>query len=194
MNIYVIDDDADFRASLSSFLKAYGFPVQVFENADVFLSVAEDLSPGCLLLDLRMPGMDGLALQSALGELRSPHQIILQSGFGEIPEAVCAIRAGAIDFLAKPYQPELLLRALARAEEQLVQATEHEGARVVLDRLSDRERAILFASTGGKASKQVAHELQLSIRTVEKYRSKIMHKLGVQNFAGALLVAADHKT
>lgn len=189
MNVYVVDDDAELRVSLASFLGEYGYAVQMFASGSVFLSVAEDLTPGCILLDLRMPDLDGLALQQALCEMNSAHQIILLSGYGEVPQAVRAIRAGAIDFLTKPCPPEQLLAAIEHAQANLHHVRAREGARRLLKQLTEREQAILHASLGGKASKQVAHELRLSIRTIEAHRSRIIHKLGAQNFAGALLIA-----
>ncbi len=189
MNVYVIDDEAELRESLASFLGECGHRVQMFANGPAFLSVAEDLTPGCILLDLRMPDLDGLSVQQALCERQSAHQVVLLSGYGEVPQAVRAIRAGAIDFLAKPYQPEQLLVALEQAQENLRQRREREAARNLVKRLTEREQAILNASAGGKASKQVAHEMNLSIRTIEAHRSRIIRKLGSQNFAGALLIA-----
>lgn len=189
MNVYVVDDDTELRVSLASFLGECGYAVQVFASGAVFLSVAQDLTPGCILLDLRMPDLDGLALQQALCEMQSAHQIVLLSGYGEIQQAVRAIRAGAIDFLTKPYQPEQLLSALDHAQDKLLHVRQREEAKSLLKQLTEREQAILNASAGGKASKQVAHELSLSIRTIEAHRSRIIHKLGAQNFAGALLIA-----
>ena len=194
MNIYVVDDDVEFRNSLKRFLELYDFKVQLFANGGVFLAVAEDLTPGCLLLDLWMPELNGLGLQSALLEMGSHHQQIFMSGFGQTAHAVSAIRAGATDFLDKPYHPQQLLEAISRAEECLKQRRKHENTKVLLDQLTQKEQAVLTASNGGKASKLVADQLMLSIRTVEKHRSSIIHKLGVHNFAGALLVAAGQRS
>ncbi|MCL9997950.1 MAG: response regulator [Erythrobacter sp.] len=189
MNVYVVDDDAELRESLASYLGGCGYAVQMFASGAAFLSVAEDLTPGCIVLDLRMPDLDGLALQRALCEMQSGHQIVLLSGYGEVQQAVRAIRAGAIDFLTKPCPPEQVLGAVEHARANLAQVRQREDAKILLKRLTEREQAILHASAGGKASKQVAHELSLSIRTIEAHRSRIIHKLGAQNFAGALLIA-----
>ncbi|MEZ0494938.1 response regulator transcription factor [Sphingomonas sp. IW22] len=194
MNVYVVDDDPDLRRTLALLLQRLGHQVQTFAHAAAFMSVARDLTPGCILLDLCMPGMDGLELQSALKDQHSLHQVILLTGFGEIPEAVRAIRAGAVDFLSKPYRRAELSDAIQRAEASLPEAlAQHAGAaggRSAIDSLTPKERDVLHASSGGRSSKQVAHDLSLSVRTVEMHRSSIIRKLGVQNFAGALLIAA----
>ena len=99
MNVYIVDDDADVRGAISIVLQRAGYSVQTFASADAFLSVAGDLSPGCILLDYWMPGLNGLEAQQQLASQKSPHRIILFTGVGEIPEAVKAIRAGAVDVL-----------------------------------------------------------------------------------------------
>lgn len=119
MQIYVVDDDSDLRKSVSISLKAAGFSVQSFATADAFISVANDLTPGCVLLDYCMPGLDGLEAQRLLQFSDSLHRIILCTGVGEIPEAVRAMRAGAVDVLAKPYRRGELLDAIARAGAEL---------------------------------------------------------------------------
>lgn len=119
MNIYVVDDNADLRNSLKFLLERRQYSVQTFSSAAEFLASASDLPPGCLLLDMRMPGMSGLSLQRELIQSRSPHQIIFSSGAGEVADVCQAIDAGAIDFLAKPYRSADLISAISRAEERL---------------------------------------------------------------------------
>lgn len=189
MQVYVVDDEADVRKMVSIALERAGHCVQSFASAEAFLSVADDLSPGCIILDYCMPGLDGLEAQQQLLSRNSPHRIILFTGVGEIPEAVRAIRAGAIDVLTKPYRRSELTEAILRAETELARVTAKTTAKSsdLMSLLSDRERAILNASADGQSSKQVAFECNLSVRTVEMHRSKIIRKLGTSNFAAALL-------
>lgn len=190
MLIYVVDDEADVRNVISIALQRAGHSVQSFASADAFLAVADDLSPGCILLDYCMPGTDGLEAQQQLLLRKSPHRIILFTGVGEIPEAVRAIRAGAIDVLTKPYRRSELMDAILRAgiELEKVKAATIAPQTGPLALLSDKELSVLNASADGKSSKQVAFECGLSVRTIEMHRSSIIRKLGTSNFAGALLI------
>lgn len=189
MHVYVVDDDADVRNVITIALQRAGHCVQSFATAEAFLSVAEDLSPGCIILDYCMPGMDGLEAQQQLMSRNSPHRIILFTGVGEIPEAVRAIRAGAIDVLTKPYRRSELLEAIVRAEAELqqIKSINNDSNRHGFEKLSEKELSILAASSNGQSSKRVAHECGLSVRTIEMHRSNIIKKLNVENFAGALL-------
>ena len=121
MNIYVVDDNADLRNSLKFLLQRQNYKVQTFSSANEFLTLSSELSPGCIVLDIRMPEMDGLCLQRKLSQSRSPHKIIFSSGAGQTADAEQAIEAGAVDFLAKPYRSADLIRAISRAEESLRQ-------------------------------------------------------------------------
>ena len=193
MNIYVVDDEPDLRKTLAMVLERHGHVVQTFATAEAFVSVAEHLTPGCALVDLCLPGMSGLELQDVLRQAGSLHRVILLTGFGEVPEAVRAMRHGAIDFLGKPYRRTELFDAVGRAEKSLeaaLAAKRSASERAGLNLLSDKEREVLLASSGGKSSKVVAQDLSLSVRTVEMHRSNIIRKLRVHNFAAALLMAA----
>lgn len=119
MNIYIVDDDADLRKSLKFLLQRYNYSIQSFSSATEFLAVFSDLTPGCILLDIQMPGMGGIHLQRELSQSRSLHQIIFLSGVGQVADAGQAIEAGAIDFLAKPYRSADLIGAISRAEKNL---------------------------------------------------------------------------
>jgi two-component system response regulator FixJ len=192
MQIYIVDDDADLQISLSFMLSRAGHEVQGFHLARPFLSVASDLPAGCILLDLCLPDIDGLTVQAHLQQMDSPHAVILLTGFGDVPDAVAAMRAGALDFLRKPFRRGELFAALDRAEENLALRRTRLGQdRKIanLDALSPRERDVLWSSAGGAASKQVAYALGLSVRTVEMHRANVIKKLGVSNFGAALLLA-----
>lgn len=192
MNIYVVDDDPEMRATLALMLEEVGHQVQTFSRGNALLSVAMDLSPGCVLLDLCLPDLDGLTVQAELTEQVSQHSVIMLTGFGDVPEAVTAMRHGALDFLRKPFRLHEMLAALARAQTQLElrlanqRETRHMNTLVDLSR---REQDVLRASATGAPSKTVAHLLDLSVRTVEMHRANIIKKLHVPNFGAALLLA-----
>lgn len=192
----MVDDEPDLRASLSLILRREGHEVQTFANGAEFLTVAASLPPGCVLLDLRLPDIDGLEVQHQLGELDTDHAVILLTGFGEVPDVVSAMRAGAVDFLPKPYRRENLVEALAlaqqRIEENLRERVEREKLGAV-NTLSEREIEVLRALATGKPSKVVAYELGLSIRTIDMHRARIIKRLNVANIGAALVLAKDAK-
>ncbi|GMM92425.1 response regulator transcription factor [Qipengyuania sp. MTN3-11] len=192
MNIYVVDDDENLRETLGNLLEREEDRVQSFANGRAFLSVSNDLAPGCVLLDLCLPDMDGLELQQALVEAGSRHRVVLLTGFGDIPDAVNAMRAGAVDFLRKPFRRAELFEAVDRTRAKISPSPQTPREMEQIERfkeLTPRERDVLDASSGGGASKQMAHDLKLSVRTVEMHRSNIVRKLEVPNFVSALLVA-----
>jgi len=192
VNIYVVDDDPGVRVTLQALLEELGHDVQSFSKAQAFLSVATDLTAGCAILDLCLPDMDGLALQAKLAERDSPHAVVVVTGFGDVPEAVTAMRSGALDFLRKPFRSHEIFQAVNRAQSQLaVQQAERRGLQNAnaLRELSRRELDVLGASATGAPSKEVAFALDLSVRTVEMHRASIIKKLHVSNFGAALLLA-----
>jgi len=194
LHIHIVDDEPELLASLSLILRREGHEVQAFSTGEAFLAVAAELPPGCVLLDLRLPDLDGLEVQHRLGELDTDHAVVLLTGFGEVPDAVSAMRAGAVDFLRKPYRRENLLDALSRAGEQiednLRQRAEREKLGAV-NSLSEREIEVLRALATGKQSKVVAYELGLSIRTIDMHRARIIKRLNVANIGAALVMAKD---
>lgn len=192
MNIYVVDDDPGVRVTLQALLEEMGHDVQSFSKAQAFLSVANDLTAGCAILDLCLPDMDGPALQAKLAERDSPHAVVVVTGFGDVPEAVTAMRSGALDFLRKPFRSHEIFQAVNRAQSQLV--VQQAERRVLhnanaLRELSRREMDVLGASATGAPSKEVAFALDLSVRTIEMHRASIIKKLHVSNFGAALLLA-----
>ena len=194
MYIHIVDDEPELLASLSLILRREGHDVQTFSTGAAFLSVAENLPAGCVLLDLRLPDIDGLEVQYRLGEMDTDHAVILLTGFGEVPDAVSAMRAGAIDFLRKPYRRENLVEALARASEQIEDNLRQRADRAKLGAvhaLTEREIEVLRALATGKQSKVVAYELGLSIRTIDMHRARIIKRLNVANIGAALVMAKD---
>lgn len=194
MRIYIVDDERDLLTSLSIVLQRAGHETQCFSNPEAFLSVALDLPDGCVILDYNMPKMNGLELQARLSEIGAPHAIILLTGVGEVPEAVSAIQAGAVDFLRKPYRSADLFAALDRAEQALDKAREErtQSARFdILNNLTNREREILVSLSRGLQNKQVAYDLGISVRTVEMHRGRLMKKLGTTTIGGAIAFAKE---
>jgi two-component system response regulator FixJ len=196
LHIHIVDDEPELLASLALILRREGHDVRPFANGPAFLAEAEELSPGCVLLDLRLPGIDGLEVQHRLAEMDTDHAVVLLTGFGEVPEAVTAMRAGAVDFLRKPYRREKLIEALALAEERIADNRRERAERAKLGpvrALSEREIGVLRALATGKPSKVVAYELGLSIRTIDMHRARIIKRLGVANIGAALLMANEAK-
>jgi two-component system response regulator FixJ len=190
--IHVVDDDAGVRRSLGRLLAASGFAVRVYESGTALLAVSASLSDGCVLIDVRMPGMDGLELQSHLKGAHIDLPIIMMTGHGDISTAVRAMKEGAMDFIEKPFDDDLLLgtietalagRDKVRRRNEIIEAT----ARVAT--LSRREREVLDAVLVGRRNKAIAFDLGLSMRTVEVHRARMMERLGVRRVAEAVRLA-----
>jgi two-component system response regulator FixJ len=179
--IYVVDDDADFRASLSELLDVAGFDVTAFDSAPAFLDGYSEGGARCLIADIRMPGMDGLELQKELNARRSKLPVIIMTGHGDVPLAVRAMRAGAIDFLEKPFDLPVLLDSIQRAGPRGEASPEAIDARARIDALTDREREVLDLVVAGFQNKMIAHKLDISHRTVEVHRSRVLEKTGVRS-------------
>lgn len=185
LQAYVVDDDADVRKGLTSLLESAGYPARGFPSATSFLdAVRANIASlaGCLVLDLRMPEMDGLALQRRLVEAGNAMPILFLTGHGEVPDAVVALRAGAVDFLLKPVDGQ---RLLARMEQIWQDETERIRLAALqfevkngLCRLSSRERQVLALALDGLQNPAIAASLNMSGRTVEAHRSRLLLKLG----------------
>ena len=186
-SVFVVDDDADIRDSLSMLLEASGYSAKAFESATSFLASDASDSVGCLIVDVQMPEMDGIALQKELVARHSPLQLIVMTGHADIPIAVGAMKAGAVDFLEKPFDEPVLLgsvrRALDRATSAGDQAKEARSAASRVALLTERERQVLDLIVSGKANKVIAHELSISPRTVEIHRARVMEKMDAGNLA-----------
>lgn len=185
--IYVVDDDATIRESLSYLLESDGFRVRAYDCAESMLADGDMSHDGCVLIDLRMPGMSGLQLQRALTSRNSALPVIFITGHGDTTSAVRAMKDGAFDFLEKPFSPEQLLSsvrsALARGETEARRRANSARARKLLDRLTAREREVLMPVVEGRVSRDIADRLGISARTVEAHRNRIMQKLEVRNVA-----------
>lgn len=186
-SVFIVDDDPDIRDSLSLLLSASGYVTKAYESATALLSSDAPESVGCLIVDVQMPEMDGITLQKELVSRRSPLQVIVMTGHADIPIAVGAMKAGAVDFLEKPFDEPVLLdsvrRALDRASTAGDQVKEARSAAARLALLTERERQVLDLIVAGKANKVIAHELSISPRTVEIHRARVMEKMDAGNLA-----------
>ena len=194
-NVYVVDDDHDVCRSLSLFLTVKGFSVQSFTRSTDFLAASAGLAPGCVLLDVRMPEFDGFAVLSSLKEAKERLAIIVMTGHGDVATAVRAMRAGASDFIEKPFEEDLILRAIDRAAGSLdhkVKLSEHRARAISrLKTLTPRERDVLKGMVDGQSNKLLAHQLGVSVRTIEMHRSHIMDRLEAKSAAQVIRLAFD---
>ena len=195
--IYLVDDEYAVRDSLALLIESTGQTVRSFESALDFLNGYEPTQPGCLLLDVRMPTMSGLELQSELLRREIAIPIIFISGHAGIPDSAKAFRAGAVDFLEKPFNNELLLERIAEAINKDLAAREllleQRRIQALLDHLTPREQEVLSLVVSGHANKEVAKLLDISIRTVEAHRASIKEKMQVHSIVElmALVTHAD---
>jgi two-component system response regulator FixJ len=193
--IYIVDDDEGVRNSLRFLLKSVGHVCQTLASANEFLETYQPKQPGCLILDVRMPGMSGLELQQQLNLRGAIIPVIFITGHGDVPMAVEAMQHGASDFLQKPFRDQDLLdriqRALERDARNRAALTEHERIRASFDSLTPREREVLALMTRGKSNKVMAAELGVSQRTVEIHRARVMDKTGAASLAQLVRMAID---
>jgi two-component system response regulator FixJ len=191
--VHVIDDDADVRQSLAFLLSAAGFAVRIHDSAVAFLEALPNITDGCVVTDVRMPGIDGLELQRRLGELRLRLPVIVMTGHGDVPLAVEAMKAGAVDFIEKPFDDEVMLSAIRAALTRHINDRERNARTTAIQeriaRLSDREREVLDRLVAGKANKVIAHELGISPRTVEVYRANVMTKMQADSLSELVRMA-----
>ncbi len=183
--VFVVDDEPDVRAAVRLLLRSVGYPVEDFESADAFLRGCAPARAGCLVLDVRLPGMSGLRAQQALAGRGYALPVIFISGHGDIPMAVRAVQEGAVDFLEKPFSDEALLDRVAHALEldRARREAEADRAEVAagLESLTPREHEVLIKLLHGKVNKIIARELDVSTRTVEIHRARVLQKLGAGN-------------
>ncbi len=185
--VFIIDDDEAVRDSLKMLMKSVGQTVEAFSSPAEFLEVYDENRPGCIVLDIRMPGMSGLELQSKLNEMHCILPIIFITGHGDVPMAVQAIKDGAMNFIQKPFRDQELLDlindALKLDTQQRKELLEHKEILRRLSTLTDREREVLHHVVEGKANKVIAADINLSQRTVEIHRSRVMEKMGTKSLA-----------
>jgi FixJ family two-component response regulator len=191
--VFVVDDDASVRRSMERILRIAEFKVQTFASGRDFLSCIRPEGPGCLVLDVRMPGLSGLDLQQELSQSGKQIPIIFLTGHGDIPMSVRAMKAGAVEFLTKPVKQRTLLEAIQAAIErdratcQARAATEDLQARY--EKLTPRDREVMSLVVAGLLNKQVAGELATAERTIKFHRAHIMQKLGVESLAELVRMA-----
>jgi two-component system response regulator FixJ len=185
--VFVVDDDPAMRESLTFLVSSVGLQVESFPSARAFLEQYESGRPGCLVLDVRMPGMSGLELQDRLNERRIEIPVVMITGFGDVPMAVRALKRGAIDFLEKPFTDQDLLDRIHQAIEEDRRRRTDRRQRDDLDkriaRLTTRERQVMMCVLEGKPNKLIAHQLGLSPKTVEVHRARMMDKMKASSLA-----------
>jgi two-component system, LuxR family, response regulator FixJ len=193
--IYVVDDDEGVRNSIRFLLKSVGLTTKTLASASEFLETYKPRQPGCLVLDVRMPGMSGLELQQQLNLRGAIIPVIFITGHGDIPMAVEAMQHGAFDFLQKPFRDQDLIdriqRALERDAHNRAALAQHDRIRARFDSLTPREREVLALMTRGKPNKVMAAELGVSQRTVEIHRARVMEKTGAASLAQLVRMAMD---
>jgi two-component system response regulator FixJ len=179
--IHIVDDEVAVRQSLAFLISTAGYAVRVHDSAIAFLESCPYPVGHCLITDLRMPGLDGIGLLKRMREFGPPLPTIIITGHGDVPMAVAAMKEGALDFIEKPFDEAVLIEAIERivGESSLAwdQSREHEVVVERINSLSDRERQVLVGIIAGKANKTIAHEHELSPRTVEVYRANVMSKM-----------------
>jgi two-component system response regulator FixJ len=183
--VHVVDDDAAVRDSLRLLLESAGLPVQTYDSAAAFLTAAQSLGVGCVLTDVRMPELDGLELQRRLAQLGVRMPVIVMTGHGDVPIAVEALKAGAADFLEKPFDDAQLLEAVSSALAASRRAGDEAAAIAeIITRLASltpREREVMDRLVAGQPNKTIAYDLGSSPRTVEVHRARVMEKMGARS-------------
>jgi FixJ family two-component response regulator len=191
--VYLVDDDAGVRKGLSRLLRARGYDVRAHSSPQEFLQQHDPAAPGCAILDVAMPGLDGLGLQQALTAGGSHRPVIFITGKGDIPTSVRAMKAGALDFLTKPVKESDLLEAILRAktrdaEHRLVNS-ELDSIRAKINTLTPREREVLVHVVAGRLNKQIAGDLGTVEKTIKVHRSRMMEKLGLRSVTDLVRMA-----
>jgi FixJ family two-component response regulator len=191
--VYVVDDDPAMRSSLRWLIESVGLSVRTCSSAREFLATYRDGEPGCLVLDVRMPGMSGLDLQAELARQRISIPILIITGYAEVPLAVRAMKAGAFDFIEKPFSDQTLLDRIRAAVARDEVARRHRSAREQIEArmrlLTQRERDVMERVITGKSNKVIAAELNLSMKTVEVHRAHVMDKLQAASLADLIRLA-----
>jgi two-component system response regulator FixJ len=191
--VYIVDDDEAVRDSLSVLLESRTYAVKSFGSAPEFLAAAPSLPVGCLIVDIRMPEMDGLELQQCLTRRGLSFPLIVITGHGDVPLAVRVMKAGAVDFIEKPFTSEAILNSLAMALSRLSAPSEQDptaiAAAAKLALLSPREREVLEGLIAGLPNKTIAYDLAISPRTVEVHRARVMDKMGARSLSELVRLA-----
>ena len=185
--VFLIDDDASVRKGVSRLLRSAGYKCETFASANDFLAREQHPGPACLIVDVRMPGLNGMELQEVLIQSRREEQLVFITGHGDISMCSQAMKAGAVDFLPKPFGDDQLLecvaRALSRSTQQRQRTGEKNEARRLLDSLTPREFEVMQLVVAGMLNKQIAAELAIAEKTVKVHRGRVMQKLGITSVA-----------
>lgn len=191
--VHIIDDDASLREALDSLFRSTGLATQLYKSVAAFLDAPTSNEPGCIVLDVRLPGMSGLDFQERLSDLGVRMPVILMTGHGDIPMSVRAMKAGAVDFLPKPFRDQEMLDAVTAAIEKdrarRAEGGKSEAIKAAYETLSPRERQVMALVTAGKMNKQVAGDLNLSEITVKIHRGSAMRKMGAKTLADLVRMA-----
>jgi len=191
--VHVIDDDDAMRNSLAFLFNSAKVPVETYDSATAFLDRLSALKPGCVVTDVRMPGMSGIELLKRLHELKVAMPVIVITAHGDVPLAVEAMKYGATDFLEKPFDDELLLAAVRTALSKQASQHEDQAARSAIEerlaRLSTRERQVLEGLVAGHPNKTIAYDLGISPRTIEIYRANVMTKMEAASLSDLVRMA-----
>lgn len=192
-SVYIVDDDAALGDSLSVLLEAHGYSVKYFSDGQIFLDQICNLELGCILLDVRMPGVDGLTLQRVMADRGISFPVIVMTGFADVPLAVEAMRLGAMNFLEKPVSPDVLVsdveKALALAIAMHDKVEHERSSTMLVESLTPREKDVLLQMVQGLPNKEAGRSLGLSPRTVEVHRKRIFEKFSVKSLAGVVQIA-----
>jgi len=195
--VFVVDDDEAVRQALGLLIRSAGLDVETYDSAKQFLEAYEPARPGCLVLDVRMPGMSGPELQEKLAAQRITIPVIIISGHGDVPTAVRAVKRGAVDFIQKPFDDQVLLgrieQAISLDAETRRDQAEQADVAARLARLTPREREVMDLLVAGMASKQIAFKLGLSRKTVDIHRAHVMMKLGIDSLADLVRMGLTHE-
>ena len=179
--VFVVDDDVEVRNALKLLLESVGLPVICFASAVEYLEAFDESLPGCLVVDIRMPGMSGLDMQEKLADYPIHPPVIIITGHGDVPMAVRAVQAGAVDFIEKPFRDQILLDSVHRAiemdAERRGEASRKSEIRDHLDQLTPREREVLDLVISGMRNKNISEQLGITLSTVEAHRSRVMEKM-----------------
>lgn len=191
--IYIVEDDPSFRRSVGRLVRTSGYDVEVFESANAFPTAAVIRHPACLLLDVRLPDVDGIAFHKTLQEKDCSLPVIFMTGHGTIPMGVQAMKDGAVDFLPKPFTKEDLLsaiqKALKRDHQCELESAEKKAINSLIDTLTPREKEIMRWVIAGKLNKQIACALGIAEKTVKVHRARVMEKMNVSSVAELVRLA-----
>ncbi len=195
ITVYIVDDDPAVRDSLTLMLQQDGYRIRSFESGEAFLAVADTTTHGCAIIDIRMPGMDGIQLQEEILRRQIPLPVIFLTAHGDIPKSVKAMKAGAVDFLTKPVTRRDLLAALQAASREIARietsAANRSQAQAELETLTERELQVTQLAILGHSNKEIARKLGISHRTIEIHKSNIMKKTGALNLLELARIAHD---